>query len=276
MEFLGRSDSTVRRYLLVARDFVRFCGGVPDFSRGAVIAYIAGLRSRGFSGTYQRFAFAVLSRFFKAVGVDWPFEKGEAPRASEPNRPYFTLEEILKVLECVDGHASLRDRALIRVAATLGCRRMELQRMNRGDFDWENCRLYVRTGKRGKPRWRRLDPETCRALKEYLESREDEEPALFRSRRGGRMSLVELSRVLKKYLRMAGVDKPRAGYHSFRRSLVTILHARGISERELQEWMGWQTPFMPHQYIQLMPPKVEEKVVKVHPLFHRREDTKKR
>jgi len=276
LSFLGRSESTIRRYMYVVRDFVEFCGGSPRFTREAVIGYISGLRERGFSGTYQKFAYAVLSRFFRALSVPWPFEKGESPKASEPNRPYFTLEEIRAILDYVDTHANPRDRALIRVAATVGCRRMELQRMNREDFDQENCRIYIRTGKRGKPRWRRLDPETCNALKRYLASRDDDEPALFRSRRGGRISLVELSRILRKYLVGAGIRKPGAGYHSFRRGLVTILHSRGISERELQEWMGWQTPFMPHQYIQLMPTKVEEKVTKVHPLFHGREGAEKR
>ena len=256
----GRSETTIQRYLHAAKNFMEKTGKQSQFKPSDVTDYLAEQKS----GSYKRFLFFVLKTFYKALDLPWPFEREDMPKLSDPLQPHFNLEEMIKVLKTVDEKGSLRDRALIHVAVITGARRQELRNLNREDY--QKGRLHIKTAKRGKPRWRVLDPATREIMERYLKSRIDSYSAMFPGRQG-RLTVVRLSRLLKPYLKMAGVDKPHAGYHSFRRGLVTLLHAQGLSAKEITEYLGWGSPYMVHRYIQLEPGEVEAKVREVHPFF---------
>lgn len=276
LQFRGATEDTVKRFLQVADDFVK-CNKKGGFTKHDVIRFLAEKRKEGCEGSYLRYLFFVLEGFFEAVEVPFPFKKDgkldkrDIPKKSEPHRPYFTLAEQIRLLKAA-AKMRPRDNAIIRVAVITGPRRKELHLANKKDYDREGARLYIRTVKRGKPRWRKLDPETVRVLNAYLDKRgNDRAKALFKSTKrtpDRRLSLEELSRIQRRCRKLAGIHKRRAGFHGCRRGLVTLLHNRGVSEKELQEYGGWKTPFMVHEYIQLAPGEVEKKVIKVHPLFN--------
>lgn len=263
LEARGSSEGTVKRYLREAERFLEFTEGKT--SKGDLLRFLASKKS----GTHKQWLYSLLKSFFNAIDKEWPLQK--TPSKSKPKRPYFTLKETRKLLSTIgEGMEkgirpfNLRDQVLIHVAAITGCRRRELMDTNRKDY--RDGRLYIKTAKRGEPRWRLLDPYTRELMEKYLESRKDDDPAMFVGGQG-RLSDVQLSRILKLYLKKAGVYKPRSGFHSFRRGVVTILHRRGMSEKEIQEYGGWKSPFMVHEYIQLEPLEVEEKVKELHPFF---------
>lgn len=235
----GRSEATVKRYLQIFKDFMNFTGKASDLTEGDVERFLASKRS----GTYKRFLYYTLKNIFNFLGEEWTFNRKDLPSKSEPKRPYFNLEETEKILNAVDKHGSPRDRALIHVAAVTGARRAELRNLNREEY--RDGQIYIKNGKT-------LDPATKEALEEYLKLRKDDYPAMFTGRRG-RLSLTELSRRLKRYLELAELNKSRAGYNSFRRGVVTKLHKKGLSEKEIQEYGGWRSPFMVQQYISLEP-----------------------
>ena len=264
LEARGRSGTTIRRYLQVARTFVEFTGKSSRFTIEDVMRFLA----RQKTGSHKRFLYYVLKTLFKSMNIEWILDTGDVPSRSEPKRPYFNLEETEKILNTVDKRGTLRDRTLIHLAGITGARRQEFRDMDREDY--KDGRVYIKTAKKGEPRWRALDPVTRDILEQYLDSRHDGHPAMFwgaKREQGWRLSVQQLNRILKRYLERASVHKPRAGFHSFRRGLVTILHKRGLSEKEIQEYGGWRSPFMVHEYIQLEPGEVEAKVKAVHPFF---------
>jgi len=262
LEARGLTESTIERYRQFARNFLDFAKG--DFSEEKVREFLAGMRERGLGGTYQRFAFYVLKTLFEALGEEFPLKRRDLPKVDEPNRPYFTPEEMKKVIEVAK--RSLRDYSILRLAGLLGCRRAEIHKLNRDDVDFKNKTIKIRTGKRGVPRVRLLDDDTLEALKRYLKSREDDCEALFVSG-NRRVSIRELSHIVQRHAKLAGIYRSGIGFHSFRRGLATALHKRGMSIRELQELLGWKTLHMPSLYVQLEPLEVEEKAKKIHPLL---------
>lgn len=276
LQFHGSTEDTVKRFLLVASDFVKSCGKNTGFTKHDVIRFLAEKRKEDCQGSYLRYLFFVLEAFFEAVEIPFPFKEGgklvkrDIPKKSQPYRPYFTLAEQIRLLKAA-AKMRPRDNAIIRVAVIVGPRRKELHLANKKDYDRQGGRLYVRTVKRGKPRWRKLDPETIRVLNAYLDKRgNDRAKALFKSTKrtpDRRLTVEELSRIQRRCRKLASIEKKLAGFHGSRRGLTTLLHNSGLSEKEITEYMGWKTPFMCHEYIQLVPGEVEKKVMKAHPLF---------
>ena len=273
LEAMGKTEMSIDRMCKAVRHYLRFCsasGLTPD-SREAVEAFLAFKRREGCGAQYRRWLFAVLSSFFRRVGWEWPFSEGDRIPAEEPSRPFYTREEMERLIEA-SKNFGLREQALVRLSCTLGLRRIELHLLDKADYDPQTGILYVRTAKHGKRRRHHLDPETRKILEAYLATRRDKNPAMFKGRRG-RLSLRMLNHILEQVRNEAGINKPRAGYHACRRGLVTQLHKLGATEKELQEWMGWKTPTMPHLYIQLTPHEVEQKIAKIHPLYPKTQKT---
>ena len=77
-----------------------------------------------------------------------------------------------------DQCGSLRDLAMIDLLASTGMRVGEMVRLNREDIDFENRECVV-FGKGSKERPVYFDARTKIHLKNYLESRTDDNPALF-------------------------------------------------------------------------------------------------
>lgn len=85
-------------------------------------------------------------------------------------------DESLEIMR--DQCGCLRDLALIDLLASTGMRVGELVRLNRADIDFENRECVV-FGKGSKERPVYFDARTKIHLKNYLDSRTDENPALF-------------------------------------------------------------------------------------------------
>lgn len=131
----------------------------------------------------------------------------------------------------------LRDLAIIDLLASTGMRVGELVRLNRDDIDFENRECVV-FGKGSKERPVYFDARTKIHLKNYLDSREDDNPALFVSLLGPHKRL-EISGVeirLRKLGRKLGIT--RVHPHKFRRTLATRAIDKGMPIEQVQRLLG--------------------------------------
>ena len=136
-----------------------------------------------------------------------------------------------------DGCECLRDIALIDFLASTGVRVSELVQLDRNDIDFE-ARECVVFGKGSKERTVYFDARTKVHLKNYLESRDDDNPALFVSllkpHERLKVSGVEIRvRELGKRL-----DLGRVHPHKFRRSLATRAIDKGMPIEQVQKLLG--------------------------------------
>lgn len=143
-----------------------------------------------------------------------------------------------EMLECMrDNCGSLRDLAIIDMLASTGMRVGELVHLNIEDVDFENRECVV-LGKGSKERPVYFDARTKIHLRNYLESRNDDNPALFVS-------------MLKPYnrLKISGVeirlralgqklDITKVHPHKFRRTLATRAIDKGMPIEQVQKLLG--------------------------------------
>jgi integrase len=264
----GLSPSTRLRYRQVVENFIETVGRKRSYGKEDVLRYMAALSKKS-GGTYQAFCFSVLKTFFESNRWEWwprREEKRIKPKHDEPKMPYLKQDSIERMLEAIDSKPPMI-QALIRISVLRPTRRIELHRMNREDYT--RPMLRIKTAKGGVATTLSLDEKTCNLLDEYLATRKDSEPALFISSKGKRISISALSKTFKNTLVDLGLYRKGMGWHGMRRGVTTLLFKAGLKERELQEYGGWTSPFMPHRYIQLEGTEVDEKVRQRHPLIRR-------
>ena len=127
-----------------------------------------------------------------------------------------------------DSCTELRDLALIDILASTGMRIGELVLLNRKDINFEERECVV-FGKGSKERMVYFDARTKIHLQEYLNSRTDDNPALFVSLRTPykRMKIGGIETRLRGVGRNLGIEKVHP--HKFRRTLATMAIDRAAS-----------------------------------------------
>ena len=136
-----------------------------------------------------------------------------------------------------DSCTELRDLALIDILASTGMRIGELVLLNRKDINFEERECVV-FGKGSKERMVYFDARAKIHLQEYLNSRTDDNPALFVSLRAPyeRMKIGGIEARLRGMGRKLGIAKVHP--HKFRRTLATMAIDKGMPIEQLQKLLG--------------------------------------
>jgi len=128
-----------------------------------------------------------------------------------------------------------RDLALINFLYSTGCRVSEVVRLDISDVDFDRHECTV-IGKGNKERIVYLSEVAVMNLKEYIQSRNDAEEALFTGRGTSRIKKTGIETIIRKLGRCAGVDN--AHPHRFRRTLATNLLDRGMNIQDVAQILG--------------------------------------
>ena len=146
----------------------------------------------------------------------------------------FTDIELEKIR---DNCKTLRDKALIDLLASTGCRVSEVVKMDIDDFDMETREVIV-YGKGGKERVVYIDARTKLHLQQYIKSRTDTNKALFVTTRYpyNRLSKNVIETIVKDIGNDASVDNVHP--HRFRRTLATSLINKGMPIEQVQIILG--------------------------------------
>ena len=144
-------------------------------------------------------------------------------------------DEVLEQMrdDCTD----LRDLALIDMLASTGMRVGELVLLNRSDIDFEERECVV-LGKGNKERIVYFDARTKLHLKQYLDSRTDDNEALFVSLKAPhqRLKIGGVEVRIRKIGKRLNIQK--AHPHKFRRTLATMAIDKGMPIEQLQQLLG--------------------------------------
>ena len=132
-----------------------------------------------------------------------------------------------------------RDLALIDILASTGMRVGELVLLNRDDisFDERECVVF---GKGDKERMVYFDARTKIHLQNYLDSRKDNNEALFVSLKApyNRMKIGGIELRLREMGKRLNIEKVHP--HKFRRTLATVAIDKGMPIEQLQKLLGHQ------------------------------------
>lgn len=144
-------------------------------------------------------------------------------------------DEALELMR--DNCTELRDLAMIDMLASTGMRVGEMVLLNRNDIDF-NERECVVFGKGDKERIVYFDARTKIHLQNYLDSRTDDNQALFVSLQSphNRMNIGGIEVRLRQLGKRLGLNKVHP--HKFRRTLATMAIDKGMPIEQLQQLLG--------------------------------------
>lgn len=136
-----------------------------------------------------------------------------------------------------DGCSELRDLAMIDILASTGMRVGEMVLLNRNDINF-NERECVVLGKGNKQRIVYFDARAKIHLQNYLESRTDNDEALFVTLKSPhtRLTIGGVEVRIRELGKSLGMNKVHP--HKFRRTLATVAIDKGMPIEQLQQLLG--------------------------------------
>lgn len=146
----------------------------------------------------------------------------------------YTDEELEKMR---DNCTELRDLAIIDMLASTGMRIGEMVLLNKADIKF-NERECIVFGKGDKERVVYFDARTKIHLQNYIDSRTDDNPALFVTLRAPhtRITIGGIESRLREMGRILEIEKVHP--HKFRRTLATMAIDKGMPIEQLQQLLG--------------------------------------
>ena len=183
----------------------------------------------------------ILSSFFSWLEdedyiIKSPVRRIHKVKTASSIKETYSDEELEKMR---DNCEELRDLAMIDMLASTGMRVGEMILLNRADINFAERECVV-FGKGDKERVVYFDARAKLHLQEYLDSRTDDNPALFVTLR----SPHERIRIggIEHRLREMGkrLNIPKVHPHKFRRTLATMAIDKGMPIEQLQRLLGHQ------------------------------------
>lgn len=144
-------------------------------------------------------------------------------------------DEELEIMR--DSCEDIRDLAIIDILASTGMRVGEMVLLNREDINFAERECVV-LGKGDKERPVYFDARTKLHLQSYLDSRTDDNPALFVSLKApyNRLLIGGIEVRIRELGAKLGIKKPHP--HKFRRTLATTAIDKGMPIEQVQQLLG--------------------------------------
>jgi integrase/recombinase XerD len=222
---------------------------VRELSRPQLEEFVRALLSDGLSPRSVARSVASLRGYYRYLVREGRLAASPADdlRAARPwpaLPKYLSPEDVDRLLQQPDPSTprGLRDRALVEVLYATGLRVSELVGLRAADVNLSAGYLTC-TGKGGKQRLVPVGDEAAAWLRRYQQDgrapllRGRTSPRLFVNARGGPLSRVGFWKVLKGYVRQAGL-RSDVSPHVLRHSFATHLLERGADLRAIQMMLG--------------------------------------
>ena len=258
----GRSPRTIENYKLYLERFIDFAGDidVAKITSETIRKYRLWLNRYKNSNTgeelllitqnYHLIALRGLLTYLSQRDISsLAADKITLPKTVRKQVTFLHYDEVVRLIEQIplDNEPGLRDRAIIELLFSSGLRVSELVNLNRDHINLARREFMVR-GKGQKDRPVFVSMSAAEHVKNYLDARSDNLPALFisYSRRLAKPSVSgdyrrlgarSIQRMVSHYARLAGITK-HVSPHTMRHSFATDLLMNGADLRAVQSMLG--------------------------------------
>lgn len=143
-----------------------------------------------------------------------------------------------------------REKAIVEMLYSTGCRVTELERLNISDVNFETKEVFL-FGKGDKHRTSYLNAKAEVALKDYLNERNDKNPSLFVYDREphSRLKKSGIELIVKKILERTSDVSTHVTPHVFRHTTATTALDRGMNIVDVSKLLGHQKVETTMEYI---------------------------
>ena len=281
----SKANNTVRAYKSDFNDFGLFCAqngfkSLPSEPK-IVSLYITHLSSKGIK-------MSTLKRRLVSIGVIHKLKghyldtkhpviienimgikrrKGSIQKGKKP----LLINNLKKIINVIDEYNTenikkFRDRSIILMGFSGGFRRNEIVSLDYDDLDFvnEGLKISIKRSKtdqfgegsiKGLPYFDNTQYCPVLSLKNWIEiSRIRSGPLFRRFSKGTKLSEKRLTDqtvalLIKKYLKIAGIDSKNYSGHSLRSGFATSAAEAGVEERNIMSMTGHKSPEMVRRYI---------------------------
>ena len=281
----SKANNTVRAYKSDFNNFGLFCAqngfkSLPSEPK-IVSLYITHLSSKGIK-------MSTLKRRLVSIGVIHKLKghyldtkhpviienimgikrrKGSIQKGKKP----LLINNLKKIINIIDEYNTenikkFRDRSIILMGFSGGFRRNEIVSLDYDDLDFvnEGLKISIKRSKtdqfgegsvKGLPYFDNTQYCPVLSLKNWIEiSRIRSGPLFRRFSKGTKLSEKRLTDqtvalLIKKYLKIAGIDSKNYSAHSLRSGFATSAAEAGVEERNIMSMTGHKSPEMVRRYI---------------------------
>lgn len=240
-EQAGKSQGTIDLYRFHLSRFLSYANkDVKNISDDDIYTYLYNYRHRRtVSNSYLNHLRLILNGFFKwlikkRVRSSNPVDTIDSVKCQRKVKKPLSAKEVELIRSSCE---SERDLAIIECLYSTAVRASELLQLNRADISFSKDDIIV-LGKGNKERITYLNARANIHLQNYLNSRTDDNPALFVSSKAPytRLTRCGLEDILRRIGLSAKVDKVHP--HRFRRTSATDLLNAGMPIEQVQELLG--------------------------------------
>lgn len=241
-------------------------------------------RQKRAAASINRFISAFRSLFSYARKFEY-IEKDPAIEIKTVKQPkkvpnYMTQAEVNQLCQQPEVKELLwekRDRAVLTMLYSSGCRISELRNLKLSDFT-DGGQAAIVTGKGNKQRKVYFEKKSRECLAAYLEDRKrvlaenniaEQPDQLFISQKGKPLSVNGLRYIITRYSGVEGTNH-HINPHAFRHTFATTLLSNGADVRLVQEMLGHSSISTTQRYTHITTEKLIEVYNKAHP--HGKED----
>lgn len=151
-------------------------------------------------------------------------------------RGYLSKQELKQLIQYLQNISDLRGIAYILLSYSSACRISEIRQLNRDSLDYARLRFKV-LGKGQRYRHCIFSEEAGQAVKDYLATRKDDNPAMFLSREKNRWSKEGIERFVRNAAKAAGI-RQRVFPHLLRHTRAMHMLEDGVPLNEIQKILG--------------------------------------
>lgn len=198
---------------------------------------------------------------------DNPARELETPKIGKKNPVYLTLDQSKSLLHIIDGRNKERDYAIIVLFLNCGMRLSELVSIDITRIKGDTLTVI---GKGNKERTIYLNTAAINAINQYISVRPKEDlldkDALFLSERKRRIDKSTVEKLVKKYVRNAGLYGEKYTPHKLRHTAATLMYKYGnVDIRAIQQILGHESVATTQIYTHIDDERLRE-AVKSNPL----------
>jgi site-specific recombinase XerD len=263
----GFSPGTIEAYRLdLGKGLIPFLHQRGKFNAGEVtrhdirayLDYVA--TSRGNSNATRARKLAAIKSFFNYLieneGLDVnPAASIRSPKIPEKEPEYLTEEECIHLLRTIARKArpQVRDRDMAMAILFLhaGLRVSELTKLELANVDLVKGQIKI-TRKGNKEQYLHLNGEAVSILARYLTKRPlSLNGWFFVGNKRGNLTRSYVYGIVRRYLKLAGIEKSKRGPHILRHTFCTRLHQKGVGPFTIKDLAGHKSLNTTMRYIRI-------------------------
>jgi len=271
----GLSPNTISSYRVDIEQFRKWLKSekfeVPSLIIGEYANFLR--KDKGLSPSSIARKLSAIRMFYRFLTAEGDINENPAQDVVSPRRgrkipAYLSIKEVEKLLEAPSCNStlSIRDKAILECLYAGGLRISELVGLNREDLNLSSGWLKVR-GKGSRERMVPLGRKALKWISKYLRERGkiERNSPLFCNRYGRRISRQSCWKMIKKYTKVAGINK-KISPHTLRHSFATHLLSGEADLRSVQELLGHVNISTTQIYTHI----TQERLTKVYKKYHPR------